>query len=154
VKLILIAALTRRRVIGAGGRLPWHLSDDLKRFKQLTTGHTVLMGRRTYESIGKPLPNRRTVVLSSRAIPGVETYSSLDAALTALKDVPQVFVIGGGMLYAQTLDRADALHLTIVEKDVEGDTFFPPYEGLIGTQFRLAERVEQEGMTFEDYVRM
>ena len=85
MKLVLIAALTRRRVIGAGGRIPWHLSEDLKRFKRGTTGHTVLMGRKTFESIGKLLPNRRNVVLSSRPVPGVETYASLDEALASLK---------------------------------------------------------------------
>ena len=110
MKLVLIAALTRRRVIGAGGRIPWHLSEDLKRFKRGTTGHTVLMGRKTFESIGKLLPNRRNVVLSSRPVPGVETYASLDEALASLKDESQVFVIGGGTLYAQTLERAMHRH--------------------------------------------
>jgi dihydrofolate reductase len=154
VKLILIAALTRRRVIGKDGKLPWHLSDDLKRFKHLTTGHTVLMGRTTYDSIGKPLPNRRNVVLTSRPIPGVETFSSLQSALDAVANDEKVFVIGGGTLYAQTLDRADELHLTIVEQDVEGDTFFPEYEKLIGSRFRLAKVEQGQGIRFEDYERL
>jgi dihydrofolate reductase len=154
VKLILIAALTRRRVIGKDGKLPWHLSDDLKRFKQLTTGHTVLMGRKTYESIGKPLPNRRNVVLSSRPIPGAETYDSLERALDAVATDTQVFVIGGGTLYAETIEMADALRLTIVETDVDGDTFFPEYEKLLGKRFKLAKREQGQGCWFEDYEKI
>ena len=128
MKLILIAAVNAKRVIGVDGRLPWHISDDLKRFKLLTTGHTVLMGRKTFESIGRPLPNRRNAVLSSHPLSGVETFASLDSALEALKGEEKVFVIGGGQLYAQTLECADELLLTIVENECDGDTFFPPDE--------------------------
>jgi dihydrofolate reductase len=154
VKIILVAALTRRRVIGNKGRIPWHLSEDLKKFKQLTTGHTVLMGRATYDSIGKPLPNRRNIVLTSRPIDGLECYSSLDKALRAVASEEMVFVIGGGKVYAQTLERADKLHLTIVEKDEEGDAFFPPYEHLIGSVFSLTGREPHEGFVIEEYIRM
>jgi dihydrofolate reductase len=154
VKLSIIAALNRDRVIGVGGKLPWHVSEDLKRFKRLTTGHTVLMGRKTYESMGKPLPNRRNVVLTSQKIQGVETYPTIGHALQALQDQEQVFVIGGGELYTQLLDSAQALYLTIVDQVVEGDTFFPPYEHLIGDTFRLVNSEPHEGYRFEDYERV
>jgi len=153
MKLILIAAVTAKRVIGIDGRLPWHISGDLKRFKLLTTGHTVLMGRRTYESIGRPLPNRRNVVLTSGDIPGVETYPSLEAALDALKDEEKVFVIGGGQLYAQSLERADELLLTVVDGDFEGDTYFPPYEEFLSRHFALSSEEQHEGCVFRNYTR-
>jgi dihydrofolate reductase len=151
MKLIIIAALNRKRVIGNNGKLPWHISEDLKRFKRLTVGHTVLMGRKTFESMGKPLSDRRNVVLTSKTIPGVETYSTITAALIALKGVEKTFVIGGGKIFEQFLDRADELHLTLVDVDVDGDTFFPPYEHLIGTRFVLVSEEKHEGYTFRDY---
>jgi dihydrofolate reductase len=154
MKLILIAALNTKRVIGLDGRLPWHLSDDLKRFKQLTTGHTVLMGRKTYESIGKPLANRRNVVLSSKELPGVETYPSLDAALAALRNEEKVFVIGGGQLYSQTLKHADELLLTLVDNALDGDTLFPPYEKLLSTRFVQFNEEKGEGYVFKYYKRI
>jgi dihydrofolate reductase len=153
VKLALIAAIARNRVIGRGGTLPWHLPDDLKRFKRLTTGHAVLMGRATYDSIGGPLPNRRNVVLTSRPVDGVECYPSLEGALTALAALDRVFVIGGGMLYARLLEQADELYLTLLHQEVEGDTFFPPYAHLIGPRFRETAREEHPDFTFVDLVR-
>jgi dihydrofolate reductase len=134
MKLIIIAALNRKRVIGNKGKLPWHISEDLKRFKRLTVGHAVLMGRKTFESMGKPLSDRRNVVLTSKTIPGVESYSTIAAALVALKEEEKIFVIGGGKIFEQFLDRVDELHLTLVDIDVDGDTFFPSYEHLIGTR--------------------
>ena len=154
MKLILIAAVNAKRVIGIGGKLPWHISDDLKRFKLLTTGHTVLMGRKTFESIGKPLPNRRNVVLASQPINGVETFASLGAALDALRTEEKVFVIGGGQIYAATLARADELLLTIVDNAADGDTFFPPYEDLLSSQFTLVFEERHDGYTFNDYQRI
>jgi len=153
VKLILIAALSRNRVIGKDGKIPWHIPEDLKRFKELTTGHTVLMGRRTYESLGNLLPNRRNVVLTSRRIPGVETHVSLEAALQALKDEEKVFVIGGGTVFAQTLNAADELLLTIVDQEIDGDTFFPTFEDLVRKEFRLVNREEHAGYEFLGYER-
>lgn len=151
MKLIIIAALNKKRVIGHNGKLPWHISEDLKRFKRLTVSHTVLMGRKTFESMGKPLPDRRNVVLSSKEIPGVETYSTVAAALGALKDQEKIFVIGGGEIFKQFLDRADELHLTLVDIEVDGDTFFPSYEHLVGTRFMLVNEEKHEGYTFRDY---
>jgi dihydrofolate reductase len=154
VKLAIIVAIARNRVIGKDGKLPWHISEDLKRFKRLTTGHAVLMGRKTFESIGRPLPNRRNVVISSTPQPGVETFRTVAEALEALKDQEKVFVIGGGQLYASLLDSADELYLTLVDQNIEGDTFFPPYEQLLGTRFREVAREEHEGYRFVDYQRV
>ncbi len=153
MKLAVIVAIAHNRVIGKAGKLPWHISEDLKRFKRLTTGHTVLMGRKTFESLGRPLPNRRNVVISSTPQPGVETYRSVPEAFEALKDQEKVFVIGGGQLYACLLDSADEFYLTRVDQEVEGDTFFPPYEHLLETRFREVAREEHEGYAFVDYIR-
>lgn len=153
MKLALIAAVSRNRVIGKDGKLPWHISEDLKRFKRLTTGHALLMGRKTYESLGRPLPNRRNVVLTSHPIHNVETYASIDLALEALKDEDRVFVIGGGEIFAQVLKRADELYLTIVDQNVDGDTVFPPYEHLLATRFKQANREDHDGYAFIDFVK-
>jgi dihydrofolate reductase len=152
MKLIIIAALNKKRVIGKDGKLPWHISEDLKRFKRLTLEHTVLMGRKSYESLGKPLGHRRNVVLTSTKIPGVETYSGIKDALAALKDQEKVFVIGGGEIFKQFLDKADELRLTLVDNDLDGDTYFPPYEHLIGTRFTLVHEEKHDGFIFQDFL--
>jgi dihydrofolate reductase len=154
MKLAIIAAIGKNRVIGKAGKLPWHLSEDLKRFKKLTIGHAVLMGRKTFKSLKRPLTDRRNVVLSSKPIPGVETYTSIPEALKALAQEETVFVIGGGQLFAQLLDRADLLYLTIVDQEPGGDTFFPDYKHLLGPTFRLVSREPHEGFEFVDYVRI
>lgn len=153
MKLILIAALTKNRVIGKNGAVPWHIPEDIRRFKKLTTSHAVLMGRRTYETLSSPLTNRRNVVLTSREIHGVETYPTIAGALQALRDESEVYVIGGGQVFAQLLTSAAELRLTLVEQEIEGDTFFPPYEHLVGSVFRLACTDEHEGFAFLDFVR-
>jgi dihydrofolate reductase len=153
VILALIAAVSRNRVIGKDGKLPWHISEDLKRFKRITTGHTVLMGRKTFESLGKPLPNRRNVVLTSRTLPGVETYRSISEALDALAGEAKVFVIGGGELFTALLDRVDEFYFTIVDRDVDGDTYFPPFEDLLATRFTETHREVHDGFSFVDYAR-
>jgi dihydrofolate reductase len=153
VTLAIIAAVARNRVIGSEGRLPWRLPEDLKRFKRLTTGHTVLMGRKTWESLGKPLPDRRNVVVSSRPVSGTEWYSSTSDALRALASEDRVFVIGGGTLYAQLLERADELYLTLVHREADGDVLFPPYEHLLGSLFIERSRELRGDFDFVDYVR-
>ena len=154
MRLAIIAAVARNRAIGKGGTLPWHISEDLRRFKRLTMGHAILMGRKTFASIGRPLPGRRNVVLSSHPLlADVETYPSLDTALSALADQERVFVIGGGQLYAQLLERADEIYLTLVHTDAEADTFFPPYENVLHNQFTLVNRESHDGFTFLDYHR-
>jgi dihydrofolate reductase len=127
--LSLIVAVDRRGVIGVRNRLPWRLPDDLRRFKALTMGHAVVVGRKTYESIGRPLPGRRTIVVTHQAdyrAPGATVAHSLEAALAAAGDDPEVFVAGGGTLYAQALPLADRLYVTEVDTEVAGgDTRFP-----------------------------
>lgn len=153
MKIALIAAVARNLIIGKNGALPWHISEDLKRFKRLTHGHAVLMGRRTWDSLGRPLPGRRNVVVTSGDLPGVEHYSSVEAALAALKNQDVVFVIGGATLYARLLEKADLLYLTLLTTDVEGDTSFPPFQHLIGPVFVETAREEHDGFAFVDYRR-
>lgn len=132
--LVLIAAMDRHRAIGRGNALPWHLPDDLKRFKALTLGKPILMGRKTAESLGRALPKRRNLVLTrSGAVPfaGMEAVASLDAALALARDdgARELCVIGGGELYALALPHAARMHLTFVDTVVEdADAFFPPFD--------------------------
>jgi dihydrofolate reductase len=124
--------MSLNRVIGMGKQIPWHLPDDFKWFKQMTTGHIILMGRKTYESIGRPLPNRTTIVLSRSpvAIPGVRVISHLEdiAVVQASHPAKEVFVCGGAQIYAMALPLCRDLYLTLVKREVEGDAFFPPFE--------------------------
>lgn len=127
-RLALVAALATNGVIGRGGALPWHLPDDLRHFKAVTLGKPVLMGRRTFESIGRPLPGRRNLVLSSGpdiAVSGVETVRNLQEALQRCAACEEVCVIGGAVLYAAALPLAQILYLTRVHAEVEGDVRFP-----------------------------
>lgn len=128
--LSLIAAMAKDRVIGKDNAMPWHLPADLRHFKAVTLGKPVVMGRRTFESIGRPLPGRRNVVVSRNAqwlAEGVEVAASLDAALALLADCDEVMIIGGGQLYAEALPRADRLYLTYIDAQLSGDTHFPDY---------------------------
>jgi len=136
-----IAAASLDRVIGKDGDLPWRLPDDLKWFKKITSGHTILMGRKTWASLGRPLPNRRNVVLSRtmEAVEGMEVIRSLDE-LEAIGLSGEVFVIGGGELYAQLLEKCVELYLTTVLRKVpDGDAFFPEHEHLFDPEEDLAE---------------
>lgn len=133
--------MSRNRVIGAGNKIPWHLPEDFKWFKKLTTGNVIVMGRKTFESIGKPLPNRLTVVISRSAqvIDGVQVISELSRFEP---DAPafegrEIFICGGAEIYRQTLPFCSDLYLTEVKCEVQGDTFFPPFEH----QFELAEQL-------------
>lgn len=128
--ICLIAALAANRVIGKDNAMPWHLPADLKRFKALTLGHAVLMGRKTYESIGKPLPGRRNLVITRNRdyrAPGCEVVHSLDAALAACPGADVIFVIGGAELYRQALPRARRLEFTEIHAEFDGDTRFPQF---------------------------
>jgi dihydrofolate reductase len=153
MKLIVIAAIARNRVIGKNGKLPWHIPEDLKRFKQLTTGHTVVMGRRTFDSLDNPLPQRTNIVITSRVINGVKSFPSLEFAVQALKNEKEVFVIGGGQVFAEALKYADELRLTIVEQEPAGDTYFPPYEDYLRKNFQLVREEYNIGFSFRDYER-
>jgi dihydrofolate reductase len=126
----LIVAMARNRVIGAGGRIPWHLPNELKLFKSLTMGHPIVMGRRTYESIGRLLPGRTTVIVTRRAdyrVPGAIVAHSIAEALEACKGSAEIFIIGGAELFRETLPIADRIYLTVVDAEPEGDTFMPPF---------------------------
>ena len=152
--IAIIAAIARNRVIGSDGRLPWHIPEDLARFKRLTSGHVVLMGRRTYEAIGGLLQGRRNVVLTSHPIHGIETHNSVDAALQALANERLVFVIGGASLFETLLPRADFLYLTLVDQSPDGDTLFPPYDRVLVTEFQQTAIERHPGFRFEDYERI
>jgi dihydrofolate reductase len=123
----LIAAVAANRVIGNGGKLPWRLPDDMARFRRLTMGHAVVMGRATFASLGKPLPGRRNIVLTRDAglnLPGCEMVNSLEQAMAAAGN-GETFVIGGAAVYEQFLPRADRMYLTLIHAEVPGDTLFP-----------------------------
>ena len=130
-RLVLLVAVADNGVIGREGALPWHLPDDLKRFKALTLGKPILMGRRTAESIGRALPGRRNLVLTSQPaspVQGMEPVASLEEALARCAGEPELCVIGGAGLYRAALPLADALELTLVHAVVEGDVRFPAFE--------------------------
>jgi len=153
--IALIAAVAQNNVIGSKNDLPWYLPEDLKHFKELTTGHTVLMGRKTYESIikrlGKPLPNRKSVVISHQKdynVPaGVESFSSVADAFAAHQQ-EDIFVIGGGEIFNQTFNLADTLYITHVHKNYPGDVYFPPIDTNIWQ--KVSEELH-EGFAFAKY---
>lgn len=145
-RISLIAALSENRVIGKEGRIPWHLKDDFRRFKERTTGHPIIMGRKTYESIGRPLPGRTNIVITrdtSRETPGCVVVGSLSEALAKAREIEseEVFVIGGGQIYTEALAEADRLYLTLVHAIMDGDAFFPEYSHIFG---KVAESEESE----------
>ncbi len=132
-KISIIAAVATNRAIGKDNKLLWHLPEDLQRFKNLTKGHAIVMGNKTFESLGRPLPNRTNIVIAKDldySAPGGLVVHSIPEAIAEAKKVEQneIFIIGGGSIYAQTLDLADKLYITLVEKDFDADTFFPPYD--------------------------
>jgi len=130
-RIALIAAVAHNGVIGVENRLPWRIPEDMRRFRALTTGHSVIMGRRTWESIGKPLPDRQNIVVTrTRGEPpaGAEFAPSLDAALERVRLPEPAFVIGGEALYREALPRASLLYLTEIQRDFEGDARFPDFE--------------------------
>ena len=124
----IIVAIAQNNAIGKDNQLLWHIPEDLKRFKMLTTGHTIVMGKRTFESLPlRPLPNRRSIVITDipgEQIPGCDMAYSIDEAIAKMDDGRENFIIGGGMVYKQFMPLADKLYLTIVHKDFEADTFY------------------------------
>lgn len=146
--LSLIVAMTKDRVIGRNNQLPWHLSADLKRFKRLTMGHPIIMGRKTFDSIGKPLPGRENVVVTrdqGMKIEGVRLAHSLEEALAPYKNKEEeCFVIGGAALFAQAFPKASKIYLTWIETPVQGDVFFPPFD--LNKEFKT---VDQSPLQFD-----
>jgi dihydrofolate reductase len=156
----LIAALDRNRAIGRGNALPWHLPDDLKRFKALTVGKPVLMGRKTAESLGRALPKRRNLVLTRSGqapFAGMEAVSSLDAAIDSVGNA-ELMVIGGGDVFALTMPFAQRMHLTHVDTVVEGaDAFFPAFDAqrwnIVSREAHAADAKHACAFEFVDYLR-
>ena len=141
--LSLIVAMARNRVIGTNKEIPWHLPGELKMFKAITMGHHIIMGRNTWESIGRLLPGRTTVIVTRRRdyqVPGAIVVDSLDAAIAACRNDDEIFIIGGAQLYAAALPRVDRIYLTQVDADIEGDTLMP--------QFDLAQWREHSSQAF------
>jgi dihydrofolate reductase len=153
----IIVAMSNNRVIGNNNELIWKLSSDLKRFKELTTGHPVVMGRKTYESIGRPLPNRRNIIITRNLeyeVEACETVSSLEEALLLSNN--DCFIIGGGEIYKQSLEVADKIYLTLVHKDFEGDTSFPELGkewATIDTKDFKADEKNEYNYSFIEYDR-
>jgi dihydrofolate reductase len=141
----IIAALASNNAIGQGNRMPWHLSADLKRFKALTMGHHLIMGRKTFESIGRPLPGRTTIVVTRQngfAAPDVVVAQSIDRALDIAKDDGEIFIAGGAEIYEQMIHRADRMYLTRVHADFDGDAFFPDFDDV--TEWSLTDAEHHE----------
>jgi len=137
----IIASIGENRALGKKNQLLWHISEDLKRFKKITLGHPIIMGRKTYESIGRPLPGRLNIIITRNLKyqpQGVTVCNSVEQALktASQKKYKKVFIIGGGEIYKQTIDMADKLYLTIVDGNFEADIFFPEYE----EKFQLVEK--------------
>lgn len=139
-RLIAIVAMASNRVIGRDGTLPWYFPEDLKFFKRTTLGHPILMGRTTFESIGRPLPGRQNIVLSRTMEPreGITVIRDVSELNSVCGDVETVFVIGGAQVYAELLTKCDGLYLTLVNGDYAGDTYLPPFED----HFELKEVLE------------
>jgi dihydrofolate reductase len=154
LKVSLVAAIAHGGVIGRDNAIPWRIPDDMKRFRALTMGHPVVMGRRTWESLSdrfRPLPGRRNVVVTRNPAwraDGAERAASLEDALALVAGATRVFVIGGGELYAGALPLADELLLTEVDADVPGDTFFPPFERAEFDETSREERASEDGTRF------
>jgi len=155
-RVYLVAAVAANGIIGAGNSMPWHLPEDLKHFKELTLGHPVIMGRKTFESIlgtlGKPLPGRENIVVSRRPgleIEGVSIASSIEGALAFCIGEPVVFVIGGGEIYKAALSLADGIVMTEIRKDYAGDTKFPEFDRGAFRESQRKPQVSADGIPFD-----
>jgi len=154
MRISFLAAVASNRVIGRDNKLPWHLSNDLKRLKSLSMGHQVIMGRKTFDEIGrKPLPGRPHIIVSRSEIeaqPNVVGVPSVEEALAAVpKSEDEVFILGGGEIFKQLLHRADRMYITQVHADVAGDTYFPDFDDV--NEWRLTDREDFESDAKNDY---
>jgi len=130
LNISIIVAMANERVIGVNNGLPWDLPADMKHFRELTLGKPIIMGRKTYESIGRPLPGRRNIVVSRNSelkIPGVDVVSTLDDAISMVSNVQEIMIVGGAQLYADALSKANKIYLTKINLDIKGDSFFPQF---------------------------
>lgn len=135
----LIAAMAKNRVIGKDNQMPWHLPADLKHFKTITMNKPIIMGRKTFESIGRPLPGRQNIVISRQMnyqAEGCDMANSIEAAIKLVSHEKEIMIIGGGFLYSQALSIANKLYLTFIDLNVDGDTQFPEYEQLALTEIK------------------
>jgi len=146
-------------VIGKDNKMPWHLPADLKHFKAVTMAKPIVMGRKTYESIGRPLPGRQNVIVSRNLdykAEGCDVVNSIEAAVELLSNVEEIMIIGGGFLYSQMLEQADKLYLTFIDLEIDGDTCFPDYENLdlteIASEYHLADDTNRHNYRFVDYL--
>tara|TARA_R110001583_G_scaffold39735_2_gene127233 strand:- start:35058 stop:35543 length:486 start_codon:yes stop_codon:yes gene_type:complete len=156
----IIVAASQNNVIGKDNQLIWRLSADLKRFKALTTGHHIIMGRKTFDSIGKPLPNRTSIIITRQAdykVEGCIVVNSLEEALAKVPADQEAFIIGGGTIYKEAIDKADKLYLTLVHKKFDGDTFFPKVDGKVWQSEKREDYMPSEkneyAYSFIDYAR-
>ncbi len=144
MNLTLIAAMAKNRVIGKDNDLIWHFPEDLKHFKRLTSGHHVIMGRKTFESVGRPLPNRVNIVISRQEdyqAEGCKVAQSLEEAIAMVVDDDQPFIVGGAEIYKQSLSHANTIELTLIDAEYEGDTYFPEFDTSI---WKLARGEKKE----------
>lgn len=152
----LIAAVSRNGVIGIRNSLPWHLPADLRYFKQLTLGHAIVMGRKTFDSIGRPLPGRTNIVISREACqapPGTEAVNSIGAAIAMCDGKNEVFFIGGGEIFQQTMGLAQRLYLTEINADIpDGDAWFPEYDKTTWTEIRRESHYDEASLCAFDFV--
>lgn len=152
-RVTLLAALGRNLVIGRDGQMPWHLPADLKHFKTTTMGHPMVMGRKTFDTIGRPLPGRRSIVVTRQADwshPDVEAAHSLAEALSLAGPEAEVFVVGGGQLYAEAMPYAQRMILSELPDSPEGDTFFPEW---VAQDWREVSREHEDGFDIATYER-
>jgi dihydrofolate reductase len=160
MRLSLVVAMTPDRVIGRDGGMPWHLPADLAHFKRVTMGHPVIMGRRTRDSIGRALPGRRNIVVSRNdtlRYEDAELAASLEEALALCDGDDEVMIIGGGQLYSEALARADRIHRTVIEADIDGDTHFPDLDPaqwrILSSERREPDERNRHALRFEVLVR-
>jgi len=150
-KLSIIVAAAKNRVIGINNTLPWHLPEDLKRFRALTMGHHIIMGRKTYESLGRLLPGRTTVIVTRNKdykVEGALVANSLEAAITLCKDDDEIFLIGGAELYQDGLKLSDKLYITELDLQVDGDAHFPQYPAEEWQQVSREAHTSEQGLSF------
>ena len=148
----LIAAVGKNYELGKDNKLIWHFKKDMEYFKEVTTGKTVVMGRKTYESIGRPLPNRRNIVITSRMLEGVETVKTVDEILDMHEDI---FIIGGASIYEEFIKYADKIYLTLIDKEYDADTYFPTFDENQFKKTVIKEETENDiKLTFALYTKI
>lgn len=159
--LAMIVAASDNDVIGVDGDLPWHISADLKRFRKLTTGHHIIMGRKTFESIGRLLPDRTTIIITRQSdyfFQGAKIANSVESALFAVTDDDQPFIVGGGEIYKIAMPLVQTIHLTRVHTQIDGDTMLPEIDwakwNLVNTEYHEADKRNDFNYTFEEYQRI